>query len=113
MTRPATRAVLAWSGVVLAAGNAAAALLPEAGPARLPLALAFMCLGPGCALVAHARVRERPTAWALALVLSLVIEALASAVMAWTGWWQPRAAAVGLAGLTAAAGLVARPWQRP
>jgi hypothetical protein len=112
VTRPATGAALAWAGLALAVGNAAAALLPEAGPARLPLALAFVTLGPGCALVAHARLGDRTTAWALAVVLSLAIEALVSATMAWTGWWQPRAGAVALAAVTAAACLAARPWHR-
>jgi hypothetical protein len=78
-------------------GDAAAVLLPEAGPLRLPLGLAFACLGPGCAILAHARVADAATAWALAFGLSLATVALTSAVLAWTAWWHPAAGSAALA----------------
>jgi hypothetical protein len=95
-------AIQAWTGLILSFGNAAAVLLPEAGPLRVPLCLAFACLGPGCALLVHARVGDVATAWALALGLSLAVMALTSAVMAWTAWWHPATGSVLLAAACAA-----------
>lgn len=83
-------------------GNAAAVLLPEAGPVRLPLCLAFACLGPGCATLSHARADDAATAWALALGLSLTVVALTSAILAWTTWWHPATGSALLAALCAA-----------
>jgi hypothetical protein len=100
------RSVQAWTGVAVSLGNAAAALLPEAGPVRLPLCLAFACLGPGCAMLCHVRA-DAATAWALAIGLSLAVVALTSAILAWTGWWQPAAGSAGLAALCLASCLVA------
>ena len=99
--------VIAWIGLLVCAGDAAAVLLPEAEPARLPLCLAFACLGPGCAVVAHARTDDPPAAWALVLGLSLAVVALVSAAMAWTGWWRPVAGSVVLSGLCAVSCLAA------
>jgi hypothetical protein len=107
LTRLRSRAVLGWTGVAVAAGNAAAALLPEAGPARLPLVLAFTCLGPGCAIVSHAAIDEPATAWALVVALSLAVVALSSATLAWIQWWHPAAGSVILAGVAAGSCLVA------
>jgi hypothetical protein len=98
----AAQDIWAWIGLVVSIGNAAAALLPEAGPVRLPLCLAFACLGPGCATLAHARVDDAATAWALGLGLSLAVVALVSAVLAWTGWWHPAAGSAVLAAACAA-----------
>ena len=95
------RSVQAWTGLAVSFGNAAAVLLPEAGPVRLPLCLAFACLGPGCAMLSHARA-DAVTAWALALGLSLAVVALTSAILAWTTWWHPAAGSALLAALCAA-----------
>jgi hypothetical protein len=100
------RSVQAWTGVAVSFGDAAAVLLPEAGPVRLPLCLAFACLGPGCALLCHVRA-DATTAWALALGLSLAVVAFASAILAWTAWWEPAAGSAGLAALCVASCVVA------
>jgi len=101
------RAIQTWIGLAVSIGEAAAVLLPEAGPVRLPLCLAFTCLGPGCAILAHAGVGDAVTAWALALGLSLATVALTSAVLAWTGWWHPAAGSAVLAVGSAASCVVA------
>jgi hypothetical protein len=100
------RSIQAWTGVAVSFGNAAAVLLPEAGPVRLPLCLAFACLGPGCAMVCHVR-SDVATAWALAIGLSLAVVALTSAILAWTGWWSAAAGSAGLATLCVASCLIA------
>jgi hypothetical protein len=100
------RSVQAWTGVAVSLGNAAAVLLPEAGPVRLPLCLAFACLGPGCALLCHIR-SDAVTAWALAIGLSLAVVTLTSAILAWTARWAPAAGSAGLAALCVASCLVA------
>jgi hypothetical protein len=100
------RSVLAWTGVAVSLGNVAAVLLPEAGPVRLPLCLAFACLGPGCAIVGHVRA-DPTTAWALAVALSLAVVALTSAILAWTAWWHPAAGSAALAIICATSCLVA------
>jgi hypothetical protein len=97
-----THSIQAWTGLAVSFGNATAALLPEAGPLRLPLCLAFACLGPGCALLAHARVGDTSSAWALALGLSLAVVALTSTVMACAGWWHPAIGSAALAAVCAA-----------
>ena len=100
------RSVQAWTGVAVSFGNAAAVLLPEAGPVRLPLCLAFACLGPGCAMVCHVR-SDAATAWALAIGLSLAVVALTSAILAWTAWWEPAAGSAALAALCVVSCLIA------
>jgi hypothetical protein len=108
------QAIQAWTGLTVSLGCAAAVLLPEAGPLRLPLYLAFICLGPGCAILAHLPIGDAPTAWALALGFSLTLVTAAATALALLAWWRPVAAAMILGGLTAAASAAAlRRFRRP
>jgi hypothetical protein len=99
---------------LLSSAAAVLALVPAVPPAvRAVAVLAFASLGPGSAIMAYPRRVDAPTAWALALVLSLTVFAGASAVQVWTAWWQPRPALVLLALASAAAAAVAFTRGRP
>ena len=77
-----------WLGGVIGLATTAALALPTIGGLRLPLMLLFICLGPGCAVVAHLPLTDRVAALGLAVTLSLSAFVGVSAVMAWTGWWS-------------------------
>ncbi len=113
--------MFAGAAMLLAALAAAAVLAPaSAGPSALRLIalVAFATLAPGAAAMAWTR-RVRPSvAWATAVVLSLSVVTLESAVTVWAGWWHPRQAVLLVALVTAVtagaalrgAGLPTRDW---
>lgn len=82
------RRILAWAGFVTAAANAAAILSPMPGALRVPFVLAFACVGPGAAIVAHVPLADAVVTWALTLTLSLALFAAISAAMAFAGLWH-------------------------
>ncbi|WKU07183.1 hypothetical protein [Micromonospora sp. HUAS LYJ1] len=98
-TGAATQRLMAWSGL----GTALATLLTLAtdGPVAAPVALAFACLGPGLAVLAHLRVRQPVLGWAAALLVSVTGYAATATVQVWLGWWQPRAVVLTVAVLVA------------
>jgi len=104
-----TLAVLA---VVVGAATVLASAVP-ASAVRLPAFLALAVLGPGAALVAHLRVRDRVVAWALVVLTSVTTFTALATAMVWARWWQPWAGAWILGGLVAAGGLAALARHRP
>jgi hypothetical protein len=56
--------------------------------ARLPIVLAFVCLGPGAAFVCLVRMGDRISSWAIAFVLSLALGGAVASAMVWSGWWH-------------------------
>ena len=86
--------MIAWFGLpalVLSAG-VATALLVAAGstsPLRAVVAIAFLLVGPGLALVRPLRLSDRGIELTLAVVVSLALEAvIATLLLAWD-WWSP------------------------
>lgn len=102
-----SRFSIAWTGLLLAIANLAALLAPASGAVRLPLVLAFACLGPGAAIIGHGRISDPVVAWAMTLVLSLTLYAGLSAIMVWVAWWRPETTQLTLAALVTASCLVA------
>ncbi|RBY75288.1 hypothetical protein DQ238_19875 [Geodermatophilus sp. TF02-6] len=86
-----TRSLIAWTGLVTAALSAAAVLLDAPSWLRLVTVLAFVCAGPGAAVMAHVPVCGMSTSWALTNVLSLAVWAVGTAVLAWVNHWAPTA----------------------
>src|SRR6185369_4094350 len=76
--------------IVSLAGLVAAATVSLSSPVRAIMVLLFALFGPGCAVVAQFPLRERHTAGALALVLSLAIFAALPTLVVWAGGWAPR-----------------------
>jgi hypothetical protein len=120
-----TGRAIAWTGLVVGLLTIAVTLMPD-GPAllRAPVALAFACLAPGAALLAHRRWSEPAVAWALVVLVSLAGFAAATTALAWAGWWQPRPVALAGALAVVASCLAAlarsvpgpslrRSWRRP
>jgi hypothetical protein len=86
---PSRQAALAWTALVLGVLVVPVAALPVLGPAvRLPIVLAFVCLGPGAAFVSLVRMGDAVSSWAIAFVLSLALSGALASAMVWTGWWS-------------------------
>jgi hypothetical protein len=96
-----------YAGLVLSAAFAAVVATPAPTAARLPLALAFACLGPGAALVGHARITDPAVRWAMVLLLSLAVTVGAACGAVWLDAWHPVSATLAVAALTAVSCLVA------
>ncbi len=104
--RPAT--LLACVGLIVSvAAIVATTVSALSPPVRLIAVLLFAFAGPGAAILAHVRLRERTTAAALALVLSLAVFATVPTVFAWLDRWAPVPAVVVLAALSAVSCAVA------
>jgi hypothetical protein len=95
-----TRSLIAWTGMGAAELSVATVLLDAPSWARLVTVLAFVCVGPGAAVLSHLPVTRRSTAWALTNVVSLAVWAMGTAVYAWLNVWSPTALLVGLAAAT-------------
>jgi hypothetical protein len=81
--------VLAWLALVLGLLVVPVAALPILSPVvRLPVVLAFICLGPGAAFVSLVRMGDAVSSWATAFVLSLALTGAVASIMVWTGWWS-------------------------
>jgi hypothetical protein len=96
-----------YTGLVLSAALAAAMATPAPTALRLSLALAFACLGPGAALVGHARIAGPAVRWAMVLLLSLAVTVGAASGAIWLDAWHPVPVTLVVAALTAASCLVA------
>ena len=92
-----TRTLIAWTGVVTAVLSAATVLLDAPAWLRLVTVLAFVCAGPGAAVLAHVRVVRQSTSWALTNVVSLAVWGIATAIPAWLNHWSPTAVLLVLA----------------
>jgi hypothetical protein len=84
-----TRSLIAWTGLVTAVLSGATVLLDAPPWLRLATLLAFVCAGPGAAVMTHVPVTRQSTAWALTNVLSLAVWAIGTAVLAWLNRWSP------------------------
>lgn len=86
---PLRQAVLAWTALVLGLLVVPVSAIAALGPAiRLPIVLAFVCVGPGAAFVSLVRMGDPVSSWATAFVLSLACNGIVASVMVWTGWWS-------------------------
>ncbi len=86
---PRRQAVLAWTALVLGLLVVPVSVIAPLGPAiRLPIVLAFVCVGPGAAFVSLVRMGDPVSSWATAFVLSLACNGIVASVMVWTGWWS-------------------------
>jgi hypothetical protein len=75
-------------------------LLGVIGTPRLLLVLAAGCLVPGAALLTQLVSEDLLSAFALAIGLSLGIEATGALAMVWTGWWHPSGFALAVLALS-------------
>jgi hypothetical protein len=75
--------------LALAALTAAACLMHASGGARPVLVALGAGLIPGAAVLTRLPAQDPLDAIALAVALSLCIEAAGALVMIWTGWWHP------------------------
>lgn len=80
----------------------ALALAIEPGETRLLLLLAFVVVGPGAAIVCHARLRNGLAASALTITASLTSIGLVTAVTFWLDSWHPLAVHLGMLAASAA-----------
>ena len=101
------RAQIGWTGAATAVLSTAAVLLDAPSWLRLVTVLAFVCAGPGAAVMAHVPVVRPSTSWALTNVLSLSLWAIGTAVMAWLNDWSPTVLLLVLAVATVASVAVA------
>ncbi len=106
-TGPFTRTLVAWAGIVTAVAAALAVAVDAPQVVRLVTVLAFVCAGPGAAVLAHVATSRQSTAWALTNVLSLAVWGIGSAVMAWLNAWSPTTLLLVLAAGTVASCAVA------
>ena len=91
-----------WPATILlsAAGIALTFFAGVAAPARPFVALWFLLLCPGMALVRLLRVGGVATELTLAIALSLVLDTLVAMVMIYTGTWSPGAGLIVLIGIS-------------
>lgn len=95
---------LALVGLALLA--VASSIFGPSGTPRLLIVLAAACLLPGGALLTLLPVEDPLLVPALAVALSLTVEALGALAMIWSGFWHPVGWAVTLG--TLACGLLLR-----
>lgn len=83
-----------WPSVALVALTAAGLVslvllrLDAGAPVRLPLALVFLLLGPGAAVVARLDLDDPGLAVALAVALSVAVDMLVAQSMVWLSAWS-------------------------
>ncbi|WP_369255615.1 hypothetical protein [Geodermatophilus amargosae] len=106
-TGPLTRALVAWVGVATSVTSALAVAVDAPQAVRLVTVLAFVCTGPGAAVMAHVPTPRQSTSWALTNVLSLAVWGIGSAVLGWIDVWSPTTLLLVLAAGTLASCAVA------
>ena len=111
----AGRASDGFSGAlaVLAAVTAVLLGLDVGGPARVTCAAICFVLVPGWMLRRWLPVTDAAARFALAIIVSVVVETLAALIMVETGFWHPRAFGVALfaaGGIGPAVGWQSRTW---
>jgi hypothetical protein len=111
---------LAWTALVTALLTMAVTQLSAIpSPVRALVVVAFACLGPGAAVLAHRRPRDPVVSWALVVLLSLAAFTAGTTVLVWTRWWHPdlvimlSSAAVAVSGLAVLGRPAARPAAAP
>lgn len=102
-----TRSSITWTGLATAVLSSTTVLLDAPSWLRLLAVLAFVCTGPGAAVMAHVPVSRPSTSWALTNVLSLAAWAIGTAVSAWLNDWSPTVVLLVLAAATAVSCVVA------
>jgi hypothetical protein len=85
-----TATLIAWAGIATSVAAILSVALELPAGVRLTSVLAFCCLGPGAAFVAHLRIARAVTAWAMTNALALALWSLGSAVMVWLPLWSPK-----------------------
>ena len=98
---------------VLAAVTAVLLGLDVGGPARVTCAAICFVLVPGWMLRRWLPVTDAAARFALAIIVSIVVETLAALIMVEAGFWHPRAFGVVLfavGGIGPAAGWLSRTW---
>ena len=98
---------------VLSAVTAVLLGLDVGGPARVTCAAICFVLVPGWMLRRWLPVTDAAARFALAIIVSIVVEALAALIMVEAGFWHPRAFGVVLfavGGIGPAAGWLSRTW---
>jgi hypothetical protein len=101
------RRATAVTGVVSGLAAIIAVVTPIPPGVRFLAMLAFVCLGPGAAVVCHVRWGDAAVAWAMALILSLSLFAAVAVALVWTKQWHPLPAFIALAAASAGSGLLA------
>jgi hypothetical protein len=96
LAQPLRRAIGDALLLALASASVAMRLAGASGAARLVLVFVAACLLPGAALLTRLSVQSTLERCALAVGLSLCVEAAGSLAMIWTGWWHPDAWALAL-----------------
>jgi hypothetical protein len=98
---------LPWFGLGLCGVTAIVVATQAPVPLRVPLVLAFACLGPGMAVLAHGRRPDPATGAALTVLTSLAVFVAASLIPAWSHRWAPTPVVAWLAWACAASCLAA------
>jgi hypothetical protein len=101
-----TRSGLLWPAVLIVSGAGVVLLAvgDVASPLRPLVALWFLLVCPGMAVVRRLGIREPVAQWTLAVAVSLALDTLVAGTMLYSGVWFPKGGLVVLLGLTAAAG---------
>lgn len=102
-----------WALAVLAAVTAVLVGLDVGGPARVACAAVCFVLVPGWMLRRWLPGTDAAARLALAIIVSIVVEALAALIMVETGFWHPRAFGVALfavGGIGPVVGWQSRTW---
>lgn len=91
-----------WSLLIVLFAVAAAIFAFAAADAQLrpAVVLAFLLICPGMMLVRFIHLREPVFEWALALALSLTVDAIVAGILLYAGRWSPTSAFMILVGLT-------------
>src|SRR5260221_14087763 len=83
---------LLWPMIILLSALAAGLVMfvsPDVGVGRPLILLWFVCICPGMMLIRIFQLQEPMTEWALALALSLAIDAAIAGIQLYTGHWSP------------------------
>lgn len=97
-----TRSMWTWPAIIVASAVATGlAVMCGVSPAvRVVLALWFLLVCPGMAVVRLLRIRDRSSEFALAVACSLGIESLLATTMVYAGLWSPLGGLALLVGIT-------------
>ncbi|HLJ66471.1 MAG TPA: hypothetical protein VKX16_03825 [Chloroflexota bacterium] len=89
--RPAEARQLVWPAIIVASSIAVGivTLLGASTPLRPALALWFLLLCPGMALVRLLRIAEWIMEWTLAIAVSIALETIIATVMIYDRAWSP------------------------
>jgi uncharacterized membrane protein len=77
--------------------------LGAASEPRLYLAVVFVTVAPGWAIVSYLRIDSQSLRWTAAVAMGVSVTIIAAQIMTTTGWWHPTAMLLILAAATLAA----------